>query len=242
MKKRTYIWALLPIFSCLSATAQYKVDDFALEDSVAVWYDEVFAGNNPELYEGSFYEVPSRSSQGHSMLGSGQWAEGVVHFKGQRYGGVPMIYDLVNDALVLRNAQFAQEGREFLQINPLHVASFDVQDFYFENYHQDYCPPIGPGFYQVIRRGKTVSLIAKRFKTPLVGTYGLEFDLSIEYFIETNGDFIRIKKKKDILNLYPADKKAIKTFIRANRLLLKEGNDRDFASVISYCDKLETPL
>jgi len=240
MNKTTLVaLALCFLSTCLPGWAQYSISQLDLDGAVDLWYDSVFSRKNPELYQGSFYDIPTRTISGHPFLGNGQWDPGRVKYRGETYENISMIYDLINGVLVLRNANFPfADEREFLQVNPQHVSFFQIEGFTFESYYGSNPPPTGEGFYQILHRGKALDLIAHRSKISRVGIEDIEFRLTVSYFIEHGQGYEKINGKRDLLKRYPEHKKAIKRFVRTNRLRLKNGDDLNFARVISYCDDL----
>ncbi len=222
-----------------TVSAQYSVGNLNLAENPGAWYDSLFAGKNPNLYEGAFYDIPTRTIAAHPFLGKGQWFEGQIIYRDQTYDNIAMIYDLVNEVLVLRNANFPlADEKQFLEVNPLQVERFQIEDFTFERYGETYAPAKGEGFYHVLYRGEGMDLIARRTKISRVGIGDIIFPLSIVYYLETSDGFRRIRGKRDLMLLFPDHKKTIKRFIRSRRLVIKEGNDKDFAQLVGYCDEL----
>ena len=65
-----------------------------------------------------------------------------------------------------------------------------------------------------------------------------KFITSVKYYLVNSDGTYVIKRKKDILNLYPEMKKEIRKHIRVNALSFKEDTmDEAMVSVLSFIDK-----
>ncbi|MEM9329459.1 MAG: hypothetical protein AAGA85_27610, partial [Bacteroidota bacterium] len=168
MNRTTAVLCTVWLLHVAPLTAQYSISGFDLEGGLDNWYDTVFVGKNPELFEGSFYEIPGRTLSDHPFLGDGQWRKGTITFRGQQYEEVGMIYDLMNNALVIRNMTLFMDSREFLRINPRQVSTFTLFDDHFVRYDGARNPPPGSGFYKLLYDEKEVLLIARITKTSRV--------------------------------------------------------------------------
>jgi hypothetical protein len=145
-------------------------------------------------------------------------------------------YDAVADQLVL---VFSEEG-DFEAITPdiELVSSFRIPDATFIRVIQDSVGPLTSGYYELLYDGPT-RVLSKRKKEIVSANekdYLSRYATAHQYFVRVNGIYYQIRSRNALLNLFPEQKKDLKTFTRENRLLYKDSPARYITKTAEYLD------
>lgn len=219
-KVRQPIYAILLSISTLSASAQVPApDSSSLTGAVSYatrLYTEAF-GRNTHLLNGSEYVAyGGEGYAGHPFFGSDAPKEGSLFYDGFFYPRIELLYDIKLDQLIVQ-----PPGAR----GPISLASPRVRQF--ELYHRTFvylaaaaAPPAGAGFYDLLQDGK-VRLLAKRRKTLLetttkTGKEG-QFTQHDELFVQEGASFHPVSSAKQIPDLLPAQRDALRQYARRHQ-------------------------
>lgn len=233
----TYLGTCLVLFFLLSnhAKAQYSLVGLDLDDDPKNWYDKAAGINGSTLYEGTFYDLKNKSNIGHQFYEESYWTQGQITFRNQVYADVYMLYDLVEDILVIRNPNLIYGGTEFLKINQEHITSFNFHKSKFKRYDET-SPPAGTGFYEVIHDNK-LGMVVKRKKVETLKSLQFDYHSEDRYYLVYKEDYILFKSKRNFFQVLPTSKKDIKSYIKKNRLRIKRGNKSDLRQLLQFINK-----
>ena len=103
---------------------------------------------------------------------------------------------------------------------------------------------LSQGYYQVLYKGgdtllkKNIRTFHERLQTSGNGVFRY-FDQSDKYYLLKDGKVYPIARNKDFAKAYKEDRKAIKGFIRHNRVKFMdmEGKDPAFVAIMEFADK-----
>ncbi len=230
MKKPVLLILMLFASGLLSAQDDYKsFIESAGENSA------LLKGYTPILYRfvhtGTYYAYEKT------------YLEGDVLYNGKKYRGVKLNLNSHLDELIV----WDEKNNRSIQLNKNYVDSFSIGQRKFVNIRKrDESGLIIPGYYQLLYNNSV--LVYKRIikvynesvnQEYIASNRGIikKFVPSIKYFLKNqNGTFI-IRRKKDILNLYPDKKKEIRKYIRSNGIYFNEDSmDISIVSVLSFID------
>ena len=208
-------------------------------------------GQNIHLYNGWKNDGYNHLATGNPYFLSDQIQTGNIFYDDTYYRDVLMLYDLVQDNVVI--AQYTDdkdnispEYRGVLRMNLVKskIGWFTMPGHEFVLLNAD-SSSIGmpPGFYERMYNGKT-KLFVKRTKVYVEEIKGNEldrrFDLSTLYYVQTNGKYYDIRSKKTLLRVLKDQKKDLGSFIRANKKRFRKNKEALIFETTRYYDQLTT--
>ncbi|MCK9628129.1 MAG: hypothetical protein M0R37_06015 [Bacteroidales bacterium] len=230
MKKPALLIIMLFAFGLLSAQDDYK----SFMES---------AGSNSALFKGAAPLLYRFVYTGTYYAYEKTYLEGDVLYNGKHYKGVRLNLNSHLDELIV----WDEANKRSVQLKKDHVKQFTIGTRKFINVKEpDVSGMIHPGYYQLLYNNSVMvyKKIVKVYTESINQEYiasnrGLikKFVSSVRYFlINQDGTYI-IRRKKDILNLYPEKKKEIRKYIRSNDLYFNEDNiDVAIVSILSFID------
>ncbi|MDQ4140859.1 MAG: hypothetical protein M3142_10075 [Bacteroidota bacterium] len=203
-------------------------------------YNEAIA-DEKHLFNGKEYLSYDKSYlKGHQFFKSDQEQEGEVHYDGYLYTNVPLLFDVIQDQIVISEPN----GSLQFKLDSKKVAFFKVHGHSFIRLVADTLtePTIKTGFYDLLVDGK-INLLAKRSKRIFEGAThrGLEgeFIITDKFFIRQNDKYYPVSKKKTVLNILVDNKKELQRYSRSQRLKLKkESREASLIKLVQYYDHL----
>ncbi|WP_297336824.1 hypothetical protein [Algoriphagus sp.] len=225
MRKFIFSWGLSVVLT-VSSLAQTVNENLANLDQ----YQEQLPFFQ-ELITGAQYPEPPRNHEGFPFLETRSFQNGGLTINRVFYPDVPLLYDIRFDQLVTFHPLFSQK----LLINPDKIDAFvlaDGREFiqlkgnerYFYNRN---------GFYELIETG-SFRLLSKHYKEEKpareVGEFVAYYVEYEDFFLEKEGVFFPIRKKKDAIKLLQIEKKEVREnlirkgiyFNQNRKLFLKE--------------------
>jgi hypothetical protein len=184
----------------------------------------------------------------------GQKAEGIPYFlnelgirsrlayDGNVYDSVLLLYDLVDDRLILRN----ETAGRFLVLHNSKVQSFTMDGHIFFNRHWGDTVLTTTNeqkvFFERLYAGKSIVWLArdKKFFSSMhaedrTGIYR-EYD---QYYIQTGGTLSQVDSKAALLHLLEDQRTAIRRFSSQNHLNFRKDFVHAIVSIMSFYDQLK---
>lgn len=191
------------------------------------------------LYNGSKYLAPEHSLEEHPYFISPDWINGSVHYDGEYFEDVPLMYDLYNQVLI---AEHRASG------NPIRLVEeklkhFTLEDHYFERIINDSVGNSLPatGLYEVLYNGPT-RILARRqqlLREQIINTeIETSYDEKSRYFLLVNGRFFPVKGLASALKLLADRKNDIKRFLRQKKLKFSDNRELALKSIAGYYDQM----
>ena len=154
--KKTLFCLLLLLLNYIIASAQNSFDS-SFADAASVYTNTI--GTNMHLFNGSEYVDYDRRITGNPFFGSLYFTNGSIVYDDISYSDVKMIYDILNDDVVIKN----YTGLALLLVKEK-ISAFNFAGHYFTKIIADSTTSgIKTGFYDVLYDGST-KLLAKRKK------------------------------------------------------------------------------
>jgi hypothetical protein len=191
--------------------------------------------NTQNLYNGSEYVAKRGLTGEHPFFLTDLPVPGNLRYSGEEFSGVPILFDIVNQQLVLTNRRygtlmalqhewidgFTLGGHQF--INPKNLSGLR-QDVFYENLYS--------GKTQVL--AQHVKLLKE---TVQARRFIRKFEASSHYYMKVDGQFVRITSRGDLLKALITKKRELKSYIRKNNLFVQ---NREFSivQVARYYDTL----
>jgi len=247
MRRCTY-YGLATVLSCLFVSADLSAQitaidsgsqQNALKNSLTFFYSSL--GKQAQLYNGSEYYLYDPTIKGNAyFLEINAFTPGSVEYDGIKFTGVPMLYDVYSDNLVvLLYNHFTR-----IALIKERVSSFDLLTHHIVNIDSLSLPAnaaIKPGFYDEVYKGK-LQVLVKRSKNlqTTSGQSSLEsyFNPSVSYYLKKNNIYYEISGKGSVLDILKDKKKDIQQYIKANQINYRKDPIDALVKIASYYDHI----
>jgi hypothetical protein len=196
--------------------------------------------NDPFLQNGIYYSYPYYNAVGHPFLGDGEFESGNVIFRGRRFEGITINYDLFNQQIIL-----SRKSDEILQMNLL--ANEFITEFTFK----------GKRFIKFSLQGEFSPFFQVVSETPKIACYYLWYkerrelldagnqriysfsEQKSKHYLILNGKPFRYKNNRTFVQLLPDPARGeIKDFMKENRIFVEEANDQLMQLLIEHCNNI----
>jgi len=214
-------------------TGMVASTDTALQKATGIFYSAV--NDNAVLYNGTEYVMYDQRIKGTPYFLDGQQTADIA-YNGTLYNNVPLIYELVNNNIVIR---------EFGQGVFINLINQKVQYFTFFNHTFLHLVPdstdkvITNDFYDRIYNG-TVKVFVKRqkivFEEP--NTFEKSFVEKDHYFIYKNNNYYAVNDYGAVIDVFKDKKKDLVKYLRQNNIKYKKGPEYAIAKMAEYYDTL----
>lgn len=226
--------AVLPDSSVYSA---------AIRQAVANYHNAI--GPDLRLFSGNEF-IPQRTG-GQKAIGipyflNDQGVRSALVYDGQVYDSVLLLYDLVDERLILRN----ETAGRFLVLHNSKVQSFTMDGHLFFNRHWGdtvlTTTNEQKAFFERLYAGKSIVWLArdKKFFSSMhaedrTGTYR-EYD---QYYVQTAGSLNQVDSKQALLHLLEDQRTAIRRFITQSHVHFRKDFTQAIVSIITFYDQLK---
>ena len=195
-------------------------------------------GEQAPVYNGKEYiEYAYSLQEGHPFFKSSVFTKGDIYFDGMLFPGVPMLYDLIKDQVVIRD--FHNLYKINLPANK--IQQFILSDHVFVRIVHNNLNEINTGFYEQLFKGK-VGLFAKREKAIIEKHGSQEIDnvvVSTNYYYVMKKDiYYKFKNEHSLLKILNDKKKEIQQYLKKNRIRYKDDPERSMVMAIEYYNRL----
>lgn len=198
------------------------------------------AGLNAAVYRGVEAPVYQFRYQGSPYAYSDSFAVGSLVYNDVEYRGLLLNLNAHKDELHLR----LPAGGKVIELDKRLVERFEIGSRRFVSYMGETAMEgLSEGFYEVLYSGKDMLLkknvrgYYERLQTSGKGVFRY-FDPINRYYIVKDGTPVQISRMKDFAKVYKEEKKAIKVYIRKNRIRFIDMEDKDlvFREIMSFTD------
>ena len=211
----------------LLAAQQAPNDSAAIAKAVALYHDRV--GDEAAIYNGRAYQPHDGKLQGGDpYFNSPRSTIGSVTFDGIDYTGIPLLYDVVRNELIVTDPK-----GELLSLY-----SDKIQQFFIGSYHFLRLNIEGsPDFYEVFRAGPfslmvhRSKLIKEKIENDALQRIITNHD---SWFLDINGQYHPFSSENGLLHLLGDKEKTIRQFMRSENIQYIEGPERAAIMLIAY--------
>ncbi len=227
MRKRLTILSI-GILLCILSVAQTDSAFYSRSLQNALYSYKKSAGSNDLLYQGSEYSNYSHGINGHPFYNTDDFKKGSLFYNGAFHEEVDMLYDLVNDELVIKYLDTD---------NPMRLVSEKITHFALTGHHfvRINSGNIAPGFYELVFEQGNSALLVK-WQEVLKTQANIEkqpFFLKSElFYVHVNNVYHLIKNKKDLVTAFADQKPEMRKFINKNDISFKHEKARFIQSTL----------
>lgn len=227
----------LSVFLC---KAQNNIDTSSIDKSLIELYKDSLK-QNLRLYNGSEYVRYGHGFIGFPFFEADDYVPGSIYYDGVLYKNIPIMYDLVEDEIIIKDYNKNYE----IRLVKDKIEAFSLSSHNFIAVHSDTIQGNIPSldFYEVLYKGSNNTLVlVKHQKTQELSNKADEpskFNTYDHYYLHTGNDFMVVNNARDVYEAF-ADKKAdIKKFLKKNNLKLKKNMGNALIEIAKYYDSLK---
>ena len=211
----------------LLAAQQTPNDSAAVAKAVSLYHDHV--GNEAAIYNGrAFQPHDGKLLGGDPYFNSPLPVIGSLTFDGLDYTGVPLLYDLVRNQLIVTDPK-----GELLSLYSDKIQQFTIGSYHFLRLNIEGTPD----FYELFRAGPYSVLvhrskkIVEKIENDALQHYITDHD---SWFLDINGQYHPFNSENSLLHLLGDKQKSIRQFMRTENLQINEGPERAAIMLIDY--------
>ncbi len=242
MRKLFLFTFILPILSSDLLFSQSNPDSVssatALQNSIDFYYS--FTGENSHLYIGTEYGGYNIRIMGNPYFDTVAMQSGSIYYNGTLYNNVPMLYDILNDDVIIN--RYNQNFR--IRLTKEKISYFSVLTHTFIRIVPDSTGKVLPGigFYDRIYNGKTEVLV-KRTKDikddPTIANEIISrFLQHNSYFVRKHHLYFQVATRKSLLKLFDDRDKQIRKYLRKNKIKFRKQPEYTIVKAAQYYDQL----
>lgn len=204
MKKKLYF---LVILFLLSNTLLFSQK----EKEALIWFDKIIQPYNLEINSGvEYFEKYRTSDTNHHFLLDNRFNTGSILYKNQWYHNILSKYDLLEDNLIIIINSTKQETSIKPDYN--HITAFRIKDRFFTKLKHKNCK----GYYEKIATDNNYTVYKKNYlkkiKRIKKSYTSFLFKKREDFFLSKNNTLRKVNKKRDWIDAFPNQKKAISSY------------------------------
>ena len=217
-------------------------DSASLQLASANFYKAI--GQESRLYNGHEYQPYDPRIKNSALFpdDAKTWATGEVNYDNLAYTGVPMMYDIYKDAVVVQL---------YNHFSMFTLLSERVRDFSFSGHHfirinadqiTDNKAELTTGFYDQLYAGK-LEILVKRRKTiqnssNAVAAPEIFFSETNDYYLKKGNVYYKIGSKGAILNLLKDKKNDLQKYLKQNNIRYGDNPELAMVKMATYYDQI----
>lgn len=226
---------LLLILIVLSSEACYSSDIFQKDPQSVV---SRHSAEQQILYNGKIWRNLYSATKGDQFLFSNDFLAGNVSIGDRVFEDASLRYDIYDDELQIMTPQGV-----ILSLNKENIDAFTL---WYNNRQYDFIKKDEyniskrNGYLNILYNGR-LKLYVKFRKEILLLAVDNKYDLFTliqHIYLEKGSKMYLLRKKRDVINLFPEYKDEIKDFLRHNKISLSRKDPDSFMALIEYCDNL----
>lgn len=210
------------------------------EVSTYNWFDKNLGIESLDFKNGPAHLNFDKTANNQNRYYIDDFKNGSMMYNGQDYFDLYLKYDIYTDELVLR--PYTETNTTQINIIKDYVSSFKIGNQKFTNIKELSSPNFKKGYYEEVILANNTILYIKYYKerNNVVGenAFYIGYLLKYDYILLKDKDFYLINDKKDIIKLYPDDKRKINDFYFKNRNLKKEDPSLFIKNLMTYINNL----
>ncbi len=214
--------------------SQSKMDSAILSSAHAYSKNAYYQSRHLELglYNGIYYKeyVLHQNDEGQPYFETDQWVEGELFYNGVHYENIPLLYDVVNDKIIIDHSVK-------LELISEKIKYFVIQEHRFVLLTANANSPIHTGFFELVYDGQS-KLYAKWQKKRIEVIASRELQVRYEdqnrIYINKDGKFHSVKTKSSVLHVLEDKKIMLKKYIKKNQLNFRGHRAESIAKIMAF--------
>ena len=215
---------------------QYSTEGLSLDGDVYQWYDSQKGKENTSLVNGVYQEVKKKTPNSHPFFLSDKWLPGVIHYQGQTYEGVSVLYNMEDGEILFKHPIPFEYDLQPIKPVQQSVSWFLIDGNLFK-YYTDGVLNYLPGFYHVRYEGDRLTFITRRSRA-IVTSPEFRYNNNDVNIMRYDDKYYKIKNRLLFFRLFKPWKKQIRQYIRQHRVGFNKEYDSGLAGLVLYCESL----
>lgn len=199
-----------------ASKGQYALEGFSLSDTSTTWFDRQIGLQAQEIFTGVYVSLEGRPSMDQASWGKSIWAVGDLHYRGEYFQEVYLLYDLENDILLTKNHLNSTYFDEPIKLNQEQINSFKIGDERFV--HRTFSSTLPTGFYHELFNSGSFALYAKRRMVRKLAVNEVLLIPDDSFYLVTNGEVNQVTRPSSFYKLFPGLKSQLKPVFRSLRV------------------------
>lgn len=235
---KTWLPAIVFSFSLSTSFSQNIKGDTTTGHLKTMYHQYLLAiGGGANLYSGAEYVASYPQTEGTPFWNGNDFEKGVISYEGVIYYDIPMAFDIVQNAVVIKSFQqlairlYAPKVDFFLLAGHTFEHPRTGNDRMLKNVDSD-------ALYDLLYKG-TACLYARRTKSverSLHAENPYLFAMHTDYFLLKDNEYYPVAGKKELLNIFKAESEALKTFWKEGNINFKTSPEGAIVQTLAYRD------
>lgn len=194
--------------------------------SVYNWFDNNLGVESLDFENGSAHLNFDKTIKNQNRYYiSEDFKKGNFNYNSQDYFDLLLNYDIYNDELILR--PYGESNTTKINLNKEKISSFKIGNEKFVNLKELNSNNFRKGYYEEVPAGNNITLFIKYYKEKKKNNNKEEVDLiefvpKYEFLLLKENKFYPVNDKKEIIALFPDNKRKINDFYLLHRDLKKD--------------------
>ncbi|HEY4936224.1 MAG TPA: hypothetical protein VII44_06580 [Puia sp.] len=237
------IFSFIVYFYSNIAAAQSRQEDSILyqasiSNTLSIYYGRL--GDQSPIFNGSHYVTSGNEFKtGSPYFLSGSFtSNSSVIYDGIQFDSLTLLYEDLRELIVSKNNNY------LLQLSNQRIYSFSISGHRFIRLVADSLNTGIPktGFYEILYQGHSL-LLKKTLKSiaeeATINEGVLKhIEVSYQYFIKKGNKYLRVKSKRELLDILNDRQKDIQHFIKKNKLNFRKDKENTLIQVAGYYDQI----
>ncbi len=189
-------------------------------------------GDNLLLYNGVEYAHSYPHTTGHPFFLTDTFQQSSLLYEGVLYQSVPLAYDLVSDAIVIKNKE-----QFLIELIKEKISWFSLQHHFFVSLSSELKNDVlKEGIYEIYDYGN-IAVFIRREKVVKQAANPADLDHFTQYdyyFIKKNNNFFPVKNSKALLTVFDDKKDEIKAYLDQSHLNFKKNPETTLLKAAAY--------
>lgn len=204
------------------------------------WFDKNLGIESLDLKNGPAHLNFDKTANNENRYYTDDFKSGSIIYNNQNYFDLYLKYDIYADELVLR--PYKESNTTKINVVKDYVSSFKIGNQKFVNLKELSAPNFKKGYYEEVILAANTILYIKYYKernnVMKENIAYIAYLPKYDYILLKGKDFYLINDKKEIIKLYPEEKRKINDFYFKNRSLKKEDLSLFMKSLMKFINNL----
>lgn len=235
-QKKLYFLILFGLFLNIYSIRSQTNNEIATYN----WFDKNLGIESLGFKNGPAHLNFDKTANNQNRYYVDEFKSGSITYNGQNYFDLYLKYDIHDDELVLR--PYNESNTTKINVVKDYVSSFKIGNEKFVNLKELNSSNYKTGYYEEVLLANNTILYIKYYKDKnnvmKENISYIEYLPKYDFILLKEKNFHLINDKKEIIKLYPADKRKINDFYFKNRSLKKEDPSLFMKSLMKYINNL----
>lgn len=195
--------------------------------------------DNSSLFNGTEYIGYVARPTGHPFFETQKMQLANVYYDGVLFRDIPILYDLVNDQLIIDNHAKTQR----IILNSEKVTFFEIGGHFFIRPQTDTSSGNAPGgFYERLYNGKTKVLVKRKKQiNSISSSEGIKesYDQYNYYFIKAEDTYSRVTSRESLIKAFSKNRGEIRKFLREYENDFRKDMENIIIKVAEFNDSIK---